>query len=174
LKKQTKNLLLASFGVSVCLLALYAGVRTSQTSLLRKQLDALKAKEVRFGVTIADVDLLSRKFPVKADTAPFVEKLYELAKQSNIENVEITTPNVNMAAPSRKGPAVKDASKLLRPYQIRISCEGRYPAMAQYLGRIRDIERYNKAVSFELKPDKNRIKANIIIEIVSFEVQDAS
>lgn len=174
MKKHTRNLLLVSFGISVCVLAIYAGLRISQTLLLRQQLATLKAKEVRFGVTNAEVEVLTRKFPVKANTASFVEDLYELAKRSDLENVEITTASTGAAAAPRKGDAVKDASKLLRPYQIRISCEGRYPAIARYLGRIREIERYNKAVSFDMKPDKNSIKANIIIEIVQFEVQDAS
>ena len=115
-----------------------------------------------------------KKFPQKANTASFVETLYALANRSGLQNVEITTMVSNASTQQRKNASGKDPSKLLRPYQVRISGEGRYRTIAQYLGSVHDIERYSNTTSLEMKPDKHTIRTNIIFEIISFEGQDAS
>ncbi len=166
--------LLLTAGVLTLTLVLYAGIRTSQISRLRQQANALEAKTVRMNADDTDVAALRIRFPEKADVSSFVEGLYTLAQTTGLENVEITTENDARVRTPKKHGTDKDAASLLVPYRVRISGEGKYRTLAQYLGRIHDIKRYNKVVAFDLKPGENTIKANIIVEILSFEVQNAS
>lgn len=167
-------LILLVSGALIMALAVYAGMRTSQSSRLKEQLSALDAKEARRNADDAGVEALRIKFPEKADVSSFVEGLYTLAQTSGLENVEITTVNENKARGSKKRSTAQDGASLLVPYRVKISCEGKYRTLAQYLGRMHDVKRYNKVVSFDMKPGENTIKASIIVEIMSFEVQNAS
>lgn len=167
-------LILLLSGALTVALAVYAGMRTSQIYRLQQQLTTLDAKEARLNADAASLAALRVKFPEKADVSSFVEGLYTLAQTSGLDNVEITTVNENKTRTSKKRSTEQDGAALLAPYRVKISCEGKYRTLARYLGRIRDIKRYNKVVAFDMKPGENTIKANIIVEILSFEVQNAS
>lgn len=177
MKKPTKKLLLLAAGISLCIVATYAAVRVKQIAGIKDQLHSYAARAAKRTEALVAVDNLIKKFPPQANTASFVESLYDLSKRSGFENVEITTastsPTAGGAQP-RKSPQGRDAAKPLRPYQIKVSGEGRYHTIAQYLKFINAMERYSNVVSMDMKPDKHTIRTNITLEIVSFEGQDAS
>ena len=174
LKKQTNILLLLILGIALVASLLYAVIRSTQTAHLQQQLHALKSKEVRFGTTMEDAELLKTMFPAQPDTSSFVEKLYSIAQSAGLQNVEITTSTTAVPKTSRKSDATRDTASMLVPYHVKIACEGNYHAVALYFKQIHDMQRYSKVVSFSMKPDKHTVKANILVEIVSFEVPNAS
>jgi len=167
-------LILVVSGALAIALAVHIGMRSSQLSGLKQQLSALEAKEARRAAEEAGVEALRIKFPEKADVSSFVEGLYVLAQASGLSNVEITTVSESNARSSKKPAAGKDVSSLLVSHRVKISCEGKYRPLAQYLGRMQEVKRFNKIVSFDMKPGENTIKATLIVEIMSFEVQNAS
>jgi len=173
LKRQTKLLVLALISGASVILIVYAFIRSSQISALRQQASALVTKAARSETTVGEMELLQIKFPLKADISSFVEGLYTIAQQSGLENVEITTLNQPVKA-AQKGPSGRDNAPTLVPYQIRIACEGRYRAVSQYFKQVQHNDRYSTIVSFDMRPEKNLIKLNMVIEILSFEVQNAS
>jgi Tfp pilus assembly protein PilO len=173
--KNNRALLILISAVALTIaLAGYIGMRASQITRLRQQVSVLEAREARRNADEAGVAVLRIKFPEKADVSSFVEGLYTLAQASGLENVEITTVDEHKARSSKKRGAQQDSATLLVPYRVKISCEGKYRILAQYLGRVHDVRRYNKVVSFDLKPGENTIKASIIVEIMSFEVRNAT
>jgi len=169
-----RSFLLLLFGISACVMIIYAGLRIQQIGQVRQQVRDLDAQPMRPGASGASVDLLKKKFPQRADISSFIEGLYRLSDKAGLQNVDISTLNDGRTGSGPMSTSVKKTAQLLTTHQIRISCEGKYRAIAQYLAQINDVDRYSRVVSFDLKPSTHTIKANIVIEITSVEVHNAS
>jgi Tfp pilus assembly protein PilO len=158
--------LIASLGAAL----VYGAKRLGQIRELRAQTAALQSAERKKGGE-GEQELLKRKFPAKADVSSFVEGLYTVAQRSGLQNVEISTVN-----DAQKKSVKKSAGDVaaLTAWPIRISFEGRYRAVADYIRAIQGLERFKRLILFEMKPGKNAIKTNMIIEIMSIEVTDAA
>jgi len=174
-KTTLRSLLLLAFGLSACVVVIYAGVRFRLIQHMQQQVHTLEAQPIRPDASVVSVDLLKKKFPQHVDVSSFIEVLYRLSQRSGLENVDISTINDGKTKPVPTNTTGKASpAQLLTTHQVRISCEGRYRAIAQYLAEINNIERYSRVVSFDMKPSAHSIKANIVIEITSIEVHNAS
>ena len=173
MKKHTKLLLAVLMGLAVVILVSYAVIRSGQITALHQQTSLLAAKSTRPESSVADLEQLQKRFPMKADISSFVEKLYTLAQQSGLENVEITTVNQTRKAVIKGQPGRENAPPLVS-YQVHIACEGKYQTISTYVKHVQSNDRFSTIISFDMKPDKNLVKLNMIIEILSFEVQHAT
>jgi hypothetical protein len=175
LKKRNKALFIFFLAAAALLvLAVYAGLRIRQVARLQQQADMLDAQEALSRPGGAGLELLKDSFPARTDLSSFVEVLYAIARNSGLENVEIATMNTTRSGRVKNAAGPGNDAPQLQATRLRITCEGDYRVLAEYFGRMNGLRRYNRIVSFEMRPGAKAIQANIVVEIISFEARDAS
>jgi len=152
----------------------YAGTRIMQIKKMQNDMAALGQNIPMQSSTASDISTLKKKFPGKADISSFVERLSVLAQKAGMKNVDIIARNDTQVKVMRKNASNANQTRILVTYPIRISFEGKYRVIAEFLKELQEIERYKKVTQIELKPGENSVKATILIDIVSFEGADAA
>ena len=174
MKKYGNVIFLAACAVAVAALIFYTVVRNRGMIIMQKRIVEMEQKE-EFRETGVSLAMLRKHFPQKADISSFVEDLYVLGQRGGLENMEIVTLAVTKQKPVRKT-ASPDAvpAFVLTAYPVKVTFEGNYRAVAQFVREIQRLERYKRIVHMEMKPVKSSLKTIMTIEIMAYEVAHAA
>ena len=175
MKKYGNVIFLAACAVAVAALIFYAGVRNRGMIIMQNRIVEMEQKEAEFRETGVSLAMLRKHFPQKADISSFVEDLYVLGQRGGLENMEIVTLAVTKQKPVRKT-ASPDAAPafVLTAYPVKVTFEGNYRAVAQFVREIQRLERYKRIVHVEMKPVKSSLKTIMTIEIMAYEAAHAA
>lgn len=176
MKKRGNTFMLVALVAAAAVVAVFAGVRLRDIRAVQGRLDDLDRKTDQTLRSGAEIEMLRKRFPPRADVSSFVENLSVLAKRNGLQNLEIATlPAAVGRARAGGQPRPKAAPEaLLVAYPVKLTFEGSYRAVAEYLRQVQGMERYKRIVSVEMKPFKQRIKTSLVIEITAFEASHAS
>jgi Tfp pilus assembly protein PilO len=156
------------------LVLFFAAARLSATRTAQAQLDRLESRASQMLRSSAETQTLRTKFPERADVASFVESMSVAAQRSGLRNLEITTlPAARSGGAGHARPGATPAPQLTF-YPVKLTFEGDYRSVAEYLRRIQEGETYRRIVQLEMKPFKHTIKTSLIIEITAFEAAHAA
>lgn len=164
-RRQTMMILAAVAGALVVLLT---GVRLSSVRPLEAQLRDLERQSDQLLQAAVESEQLRKRFPAQADIASFVETLSLLARQTGLRNLSVAT------LPPTRSTGAKPTASLLIFHPVKVSFEGDFRSVAEYLRRIQDLERFKRIVQIEMKPLKQTIATDLVIEITAFEGNDAA
>lgn len=177
MKKYSNVIFLAACVVLVVAVSVYAVARYRGTSAMQKQLAVLeqKQREAESPEAVAALAMLRKHFPEKADISSFVESVYILGQRAGLENMDIVTQAVSRQKPARKttSPAAAPAYALTA-YPVKVTFEGNYRSVAQFVREMQKLERYLRIVQLEMKPQKSTLKTIMTIELMAYEVAHAA
>lgn len=175
MKRRDNKYLLAIAAAALIATVVFTGVRLRSVSAMQEQLAGLERKAEQMLRAGAEIEALQRQFPQQADVSSFVEGLSLLARRAGLRHLEITTlPAAKAAAAAQqRAGAVPPAGRLVS-YPVRLSFEGNFRTIAEYLRTVQAMDRYKRIVQIEMKPHKQTIRTSIIIEITAFEASHAT
>ncbi|MEK6743457.1 MAG: type 4a pilus biogenesis protein PilO [Nitrospirota bacterium] len=177
MKKYGTIIFLAACIILVAAVAFYAGGRFRGISAMQKRVAELeqKQKEAESPENVAALAMLRKHFPEKADVSSFVESIYILGRRAGLENMDIVTQAVSKQKPVRKTSSPDAAPAfVLTAYPVKVTFEGDYRAVAQFVREIQKLERYKRIVQMEMKPLKSTVKTIMTIELMAYEVAHAA
>jgi Tfp pilus assembly protein PilO len=160
---------------SLLVSGIYIGNRIEQTRKLKSQL--IKVNEEARNMKAArerEAELFKTAFPEKADVASFVEALYSCALKTGVKNHEVITMQQKNSAPGGMRKNAGTGSPVLLMYPLKITMEGKYRQIAEYLKEMQKIERFKRVMTIEMKSGKGALTTSIVVEIMSAGGHDAA
>ena len=149
---------------------IYAKIRGGAVQVMQQELNSLQGTKTQAADAVAAPDSLRKMFPAEAGVASFVEDLYVCAQRAGLKNHEIVTDQAAdmdiKAFRRQKGPG-PGRTKIVNEYSLRISAEGSYRQIAEYIRQIQNIDRFKKIAELELKPAAGSVSARITLKIFS-------
>lgn len=168
--RQNKLIILAVYLLILAIvLPLYRHKRSLADKRLQAEISATNNELAKIKSASLEMDNLRKRFPAEANTASFIEDLYTAAQQSKLTAHDVSTENVATRSTSR-GPAQPDA---LSSFRFKITVEGNYRSIAEYIRRVQNLERFKRLVDIKLAPGKQGIAGNITLELFSLKGPNA-
>lgn len=167
---QNKLIILAAYLLILAVaLPLYLLKRSSADKRLRAEISATASELAKIKAASLEMERLRRLFPAEAGTASFIEDLYMAAQQSKLASHDANTEITASRAPGR-GTAQPDE---LNSFRFKITVEGSYRSIAEYIRRVQNIERFKRITDIKLAPGKQDVAGNITMELFSLKGQNA-
>ncbi len=168
--RQNKLIILAIYLLILAIaLPVYRIKRASADKRLQAQITASQREISKIQEVSLEMDRLKRLFPAEAGIAPFIEDLYTAAQHSGLSSHEASTENVP-GRPAGRGTTSLDE---LQRFRFKISVDGSYRSIAEYVRRIQNIERYKRITEIKLTTGANGISGSIALELVALRGPDA-
>jgi len=150
-------------------LPLYLLKRSSADKRLQVEINNTKSELAKIKAAGLEMDALRRLFPAEAHTASFIEDLYTAAQQSKLTSHDVSTETA-VSRPAARGVAQSDE---LSRFRFKISIEGSYRSIAEYIRRVQNIERFKRVTEIKLAPGKQGITGSLSLELFSLKGQNA-
>jgi Tfp pilus assembly protein PilO len=150
-------------------LPLYRLKRSSANKRLQAEISASRNEIAKIKTAAQEMEKLRRMFPLEAHTALFVEDLYTAALQSKLATHEVSTEGSAQRSPARKTAQAED----LVSFNFKVTVEGSYRSIAEYIRRVQNIERFKRITDIRLSPGKPGVAGTISLELVSLKGQNA-
>lgn len=148
-------------------LPLYLMKRGSADKRLKSEIIALEKEQAKAKTAANEVIQLRMQFRGDTGTAPFVESLYAAAKESKLLLHEVTTEGSSARrAPARGG---KPDGDEMQSERIKIHVEGSFRAIAEYIRRAQNIERFKRISDIKLASSKQGVAGDITFELYSLK-----
>jgi Tfp pilus assembly protein PilO len=154
--------------VLAVVLPLYRLKRSSADKRLQAEISASRNEIAKIKAAAQEMDKLRRMFPLEAHTALFVEDLYTAALQSKLATHEVSTESSAQRSPTRKTAQPED----LVSFNFKVTVEGSYRSIAEYIRRVQNIERFKRITDIRLSPGKPGVAGTISLELVSLKGQN--
>jgi len=150
-------------------LPLYRLKRGSADKRLLAEISVSKNEIAKIKSVAQEMDKLRRMFPLEAHTALFVEDLYTAALQSKLATHEVSSESSAQRSPARKTSQPED----LTSFNFKVTVEGSYRSIAEYIRRVQNIERFKRITDIRLSPGKLGVAGTISLELISLKGQNA-
>lgn len=168
--RQNKLIILATYLLILAiLLPLYRLKRSAADKRLQAEINGTINEQVKIKAASLEMANLRRLFPAEAQTASFIEALYAAAQESKLLSHEASSEN-STSRPAARGAAHPDE---LSSFRFKITVEGSYRSIAEYIRRVQNIERFKRIADIKLLPGKQGITGNISLELFSLKGQNA-
>jgi Tfp pilus assembly protein PilO len=171
LTRQNKLIILAIYLILLAVaLPLYRLKRNAANKSLQSEISATKNESAKIKKADLEVDKLRRLFSTEAHTASFIEDLYTAAQQSKLMSHEASTENT-ASRPTARASAQPDE---LSRFRFKITLEGTYRSIAEYIRRVQNIERFKRFTEIKLTPGKQGVvMGDLSLELFSLKGQNA-
>jgi Tfp pilus assembly protein PilO len=168
--RRNKLIILATYLLALAIvLPLYRLKRSSADKRLQAEISASKQEIAKIKASSQEMEKLRRMFPLEAHTALFVEELYTAALQSKLAAHEVSTESSAQRSPARKTTQPED----LIIFNFKVTVEGSYRSIAEYIRKIQNIERFKRITDIRLSPGKLGVAGTISLELISLKGQNA-
>lgn len=155
--------------VLAIVLPLYRLKRISADKRLVAEISSTNNEIAKIKTAEREMDQLRRLFPVDAHTASFIEDLYTAAQQSKLTVHEASTEG-SASRSTTRGTAHPDELSSIR---FKITVEGSYRSIAEYIRRVQNLERFKRFTDIKLASGKQGVRGNISLELFSLKGQNA-
>lgn len=168
--RQNKLIILAVYLLILAvMLPLYRLKRTSADKRLQAEISSAQNEQIKIKSATLEMDRLRRLFPAEAGTAAFIEDLYTAAQQSKLTSHDASTENPVTRSESRGGTSADELSR----FRFKITVEGSYRSIAEYIRRIQNLERFKRITDVKLASGKHGVSGNISLELIALKGQNA-
>jgi len=168
--RQNKLIILAVYLLILAVsLPLYRLKRNAADQRLQSEISASTSELAKIKATALEMDRLRRLFPAEAHTETFIEDLYTAAQQSRLTSHEVSTEN-SVSRPAARGAAQPEE---LSSFRFKITVEGTYRSIAEYIRRIQNIDRFKRVTDIKLAPGKQAVAGTISLELFALKGQNA-
>lgn len=168
--RQNKLIILALYLLVLALaLPLYRLKRNSAAKRLQAEISASKSEQAKITATLQELDRLRRLFPAEARPETFIEDLYSAALQSKLTSHDASTETSASSRPATRSAAPAEE---LSSFRFKVTVEGSYRSIAEYLRRVQNIERFKRITDIKLAPGKQGITGSLSLELYSLKGQN--
>jgi Tfp pilus assembly protein PilO len=168
--RQNKLIILAAYLLILAVvLPLYALKRSSADKRLRAEISTTASELVKIKMAALEMDRLRRLFPAEAGTASFIENLYTAAQESKLTSHDASS-ELTAARAAGRGTAQPEE---LSSFRFKITVEGSYRSIAEYMRRVQNFERFKRITDIKLAAGKQGVTGNITMELFSLKGQNA-
>lgn len=168
--RQNKLIILAVYLLMLAIaLPLYRLKRGAANKRLQAEISTTQNELGKIRAATLEMDRLRRLFPAETGSAAFVEDLYIAAKQSKLISHDVSTENIASRHSARSGSESGDLGRL----RFKVSVEGGYRSIAEYVRRVQNIERFKRVIDIKLTPGKHGVSGNISLELYSLKGNNA-
>lgn len=150
-------------------LPLYRLKRISADKRLQAEIRTSRSEQAKIKSAAQEMEKLRRLFPAEAGTASFIEDLYTAAQQSRLKFHEASTENSVARTPARGAAKSEELSR----FRFKISVEGSYRSIAEYIRRVQNIERFKRVADIKLATGKQGVTGNLSLELFALKGQNA-
>jgi len=170
LTRQNKLLILAVYLLILAVaLPLYRLKRASSDKRLRAEIRSIQNEQEKIRAASLEMDRLQKMFPAEAGSASFVEDLYTAGQLSKLASHEASTDAFTPRQTTRGAPQ----SGELNHFRFKISVDGSYRSIAEYIRRVQNIERFKRITDIKLTSGTHGVAGLITLELVALKGQNA-
>ncbi|MGC2063020.1 MAG: hypothetical protein WA610_08575 [Thermodesulfovibrionales bacterium] len=173
MKKRTDIIIyIVCLVLAVIISAVYYMERARAIRGLRSETEALSRQQPSRQEPVTAPERLGRMFPRQPELPLFIDGLYQYALKSDIINLDVQTLHPREKG-ARTGGSKEEKASILRSYPLRITMEGTYRNIAEYIRLMQNSERFTRVLELEIQPGNDLHKATMTLEIFSAAGPDA-
>jgi hypothetical protein len=132
---------------------------------LRSEYDKVHSEKLVLQQDALDVAELSRSYGGTVDTVAFTEALYGCARQTGIDDHEVTTSQHPEEQQARGGRGKKGNTLVV--HRLDVSLSGEFRRVVEYIDRVQKLKDQNRISHLTLVPGEKVLKAKIRIDLYS-------
>ena len=169
LTRQSKLIVLIAYLlILVVFMLVYRSNRATKVKRLRADLARITSEQDKARAAETEVTRLTRLIPAESGTPAFIEALYRSARESGLNQHEVSTEADKSSGTARPGGT--DTTTIVKQ-RLKVSATGSYRSFAEYIRRLQNTERFNRITDFKLAPDSAKLKGTLTVELYSLPVK---
>lgn len=144
--------------------------RISEIERLEKRLSEIQLDKQRNNSRLKIDELFLTRNQIPA----FIETLYKLAEDNRLKKYDIISKSEKQSGANIQKSKVTGRLQGIEIYPLKISIEGDYRDIAEYIRELQNIDRLKRIRDISITPEKRHIRAEINIDIFISGGIDAS